>query len=273
MTRPVAFVTGASRGIGAESAVALAQAGFDVAVTARTLNDNEQHEHGSYASNTAALPGSLKQTAKRIEAAGGRALALASDILEPETVLTAMDETMAQLGGIDLLFNNANYQGPGNMQRLLDVTPQQMSAIFSGNVFTPLRTVQHVLPQMQARGSGTIINMVSGSAINNPPAPPDEGGWGFAYPASKAALIRMVPSLRVECPGTNYRFFNVEPGFVYTDVMRANGLGEQQARRFRPTPATGIARVIAWLATNPAAQDFADKNVIFAPQLLEKLGI
>ena len=269
--RPLAFITGASRGIGAETAVALAHAGYDLAITARSLEEGEAHEHGSWTSNTQPLAGSLRATADRVTAAGGKCLCLRSDILQPETVLEAVTSAQQHFGHIDLLFNNACYQGPGNLQRLLEATPQQVHAIFQGNVLTPLALVQQVLPGMLERGSGAIINMVSGSAVNPPPAPADEGGWGFAYPSSKAALIRMVLSLRVEHPVSGMRFFNVEPGFVYTEVMRANNFGEAEAARFGPTSPQDIARVISWLAESDAAMRYHGKDLIYAPQLLQRL--
>src|SRR6185295_15690918 len=82
--RKVAFVTGASRGIGKACAVHLARAGFDVAITARTVSEGEQREHSSTlrASNTKALPGSLSTTAALVLAAGVRALALPADLLD-----------------------------------------------------------------------------------------------------------------------------------------------------------------------------------------------
>lgn len=269
---PVAFITGASRGIGATSAIALARAGFDLAITARTLADGEQHEHGSFDSNTRPLAGSLRATAAEVEALGQRCLCLRSDILEPHTVTAAVNDTLAHYGRIDLLFNNACYQGPGNLQSLLDVTPEQVQTIYLGNVVAPLVAVQAALPGMIARDSGTIINMVSASAVNDPPAPPDGGGWGFAYPASKAALLRMVPSLRTEYPGAGLRYFNVEPGFVYTEVMRANNFGEEAAARFKPSTPEEIAEVICWLACErEAAGEYAGKNLIYAPQLRKQL--
>jgi NAD(P)-dependent dehydrogenase (short-subunit alcohol dehydrogenase family) len=270
-TRPVAFITGASRGIGAASAVALARAGYDLAITARSLEEGEQHEHGTWASDTRPLPGSLRSTQSRVEAAGGQCLCLRSDILQPDSVTAALDAALDRYGQVDLLFNNACYQGPGNQQRLLDVTAGQLNAIYQGNVLSPLLAVQRVLPGMLERGRGAVINMVSGSAVNAPPAPADKGGWGFAYPSSKAALLRMVLSLRVEHPDSGLRFFNVEPGFVYTEVMRANNFGEAEAARFNPSSPEDIAQVITWLATDPAAVRFGDKDLVFAPQLYAKL--
>ncbi|MEZ5502427.1 MAG: SDR family NAD(P)-dependent oxidoreductase [Halioglobus sp.] len=72
MTSKVAYITGASRGIGAESAVALARAGYAVAITARTLSDGERHDH---IGKSTPLPGSLEATAAAVRAVGGEACA------------------------------------------------------------------------------------------------------------------------------------------------------------------------------------------------------
>src|ERR1700704_2322576 len=81
--RQVAFITGASRGIGRVCAIDLAEAGFDVAVTARTVNPGEGREHSSTLreSDTSPLPGSLSEVAAEIEAKGARALPVAADLL------------------------------------------------------------------------------------------------------------------------------------------------------------------------------------------------
>jgi NAD(P)-dependent dehydrogenase (short-subunit alcohol dehydrogenase family) len=273
MSDKVAFITGASRGIGACTAVALAEAGYKVALTARTLNAGEGHEHGSVGSNTSPLPGSLSETAQRVQAAGSEALCLRSDILDPDSMAAAWQQAIDHFHHVDLLFNNACYQGPGNMQRLLDVTPQQLHRIYQGNVFTPLQLAQLALPGMVARGRGTVINMVSGSALNEPPAPADEGGWGFAYPSSKAALIRMAGSIKAEHPAAGLKVFNVEPGFVMTEVMRDNGLDDAIAQRFNPTAPETVAKVIRWLAEDEQAIEQMQYAVTFAPQLAAKLGL
>ena len=159
------------------------------------------------------------------------------------------------------------------MQRLIEVTPEQLQRIYQGNVFTPLQLVQLALPGMVARGRGTIINMVSGSALHEPPAPADEGGWGFAYPSSKAALLRMAGSIKAEHAATALKVFNVEPGFVMTEVMRDNGLDDAIAQRFDPTSPETVARVIGWLAENEDAAEQMKYPVTYAPQLAAKLGL
>lgn len=269
--RKVAFITGASRGIGAVTAIALARAGYNLALTARTLREGEQHEHGAWASQKSALPGSLEATAAATRAHGAETLLLRSDILDTASVLAAADQALEHFGRVDLLFNNACYQGPGNLQRVLDVTLEQAERVYRGNVLTPLALVQKLLPGMLAQGEGSLINMVSGSAMADPPAPADQGGWSFVYPSSKAALIRMVPSLRVEHAGSGLRFFSVEPGFVLTEAMKANGFGVDVPTLYQATEPEAIAAVVVWLAKSDAALAWHDKGVIHAPQLHRKL--
>lgn len=271
MSRKVAFITGASRGIGAVTAIEFAKQGYDLALTARTVKEGDENEYGSWQSTTTALPGSLEATAEQARAYGADVLLIRSDILDTDSVLAAADQALAHFGRVDVLFNNACYQGPGNMQRVLDVELEQAEKVYRGNVLTPLALVKKLLPGMLERNSGAVINMVSGSALNDPPAPADEGGWGFVYPSSKAALIRMMPSLRVEHKDSALRFFSVEPGFVLTEVMKANGFDDKIAARFNPTPPQAIADIVFWLASSEAALEHHHRAVIFAPQLHKKL--
>ena len=245
--RKVAFITGASRGIGAESAVALAKAGWDVAITARTLNEGEAQ---NYAVGKRALPGSLAATAQAVRDLGAEALCLKADILDQASVVSAAEEATAHYGHIDLLFNNAVYQGDGNQQNLLEVTDQQLKNIYQSNIFTPLALVKTLLPSMLSLSSSTVINMVSFTAFNDPPAPASEGGWGFAYPSSKAAFGRMAGSLRAEHKDSGLRVFNLEPGTVITEVMRELGIDEKVLKGFKSCTPQAIASVVAWLAEN-----------------------
>ncbi len=270
MSRKVAFITGASRGVGAESAVALARAGFDVAITARTLQEGEAHDHVGKAS---ALPGSLEATAAAVRAQGGEALCLPADILDEDAVVAAAGRALEHFGRVDLLFNNAVYQGAGNLERLMEVTREQLDAIYQGNLFTPLALVRALLPGMEARGAGTIINMVSFTAFNNPPAPADRGGWGFAYPSSKAALVRMAGSLRVEHPDRGLRVFNLEPGTVVTEVMKSAGMTEEVMARFKPCTPQAIAAVVAWLADHDPEPDWSTQDILRGPAIAKQLNV
>lgn len=268
--RKVAFITGASRGIGAEAAVALAAAGYQVAITARTLVEGEAHEH---VGSSSALPGSLEATAAAVNKVGGEALCLRGDLLDEASMVTAAESALDHFGHIDLLFNNAIYQGEGNVEPLMQVTTEQIRDIYQGNVFTPLALVQATLPGMLARGTGTILNMVSHSAFNDPPAAGDKGGWGFAYPSSKAAVSRMACSLRVEHPDSGLRVFNLEPGTVITEVMRMLEIDKVIEAHFKPCSPAAIAAVVAWLADNEPLAAWNPEGVLAAPAIARELGI
>ncbi|KAA1193095.1 SDR family NAD(P)-dependent oxidoreductase [Pseudohalioglobus sediminis] len=270
MSKKVAFITGASRGIGAEAAVALARRGYRVAITARTLAEGEKHDH---VGSDAPLPGSLEATAAAVEAAGGEALCLKADILDEQSMVDAALAALARFGRVDLLFNNAVYQGQGNQESVLDVTRQQLDCIYQGNVFTPLALVRTLLPGMLERGEGTLLNMVSYTAFNNPPAPADRGGWGFAYPSSKAAFARMAGALRVEHAGSGVRIFNIEPGTVVTEVMKAVGMTEEVMARFKPCTPQAIAAVVAWLAENEPLAEWQPEETLAAPAIAKQLDL
>ena len=254
----------------AESAVALAEAGYDVVVTARTLVEGERHDH---LGSDEPLPGSLESTAGAVRRAGREVLALPADILDPGAAGRAAAAALSHFGRVDLLFNNAVYQGVGNQARVLDVTPEQLQAIYQANLFTPLALVQAILPAMLEAGGGTVINMLSATAFLDPPAPADEGGWGFAYPSSKAALGRMSGALRAEHAGSGLRVFNLEPGTVVTEVMKKAGIDRAVLERFRPCEPAAIASVVAWLADNDPPGDWDSGGVLRGPAIARSLGL
>lgn len=272
MSNKVAFVTGASRGIGKSAALALAQKGYDVVITARTMEEGEAHERGTERSDVRAVSGSLTVTAREIAALGRRALPIRLDLLDTVSIQRAVDQTLAQWGRIDLLLNNGIYQGPGTMNPVLDIDQADIQKLYQGNVFSQLLLVQRCLPAMLERDSGCIINMVSESGMTDPPAPSGQGGWGFAYSSSKAALIRMAGVLRAEHKHTNVRFYNVEPGFIVTETLREQGRVAEFAARYGGAPPQVPAAVIAWLATEREAQQFHGETV-FAQRLCRKLNL
>lgn len=265
-----AFVTGASRGIGAESAVALARGGYDVVITARTAFEGEVHDHIGALS---ALPGSLAATADSVRRVGRRALPIQADILDEAAMVAAAEQALAEFGHIDLLFNNAVYQGDGNLAQVLEVERTHIDSIMQGNLYTPLALVKTLLPSMLQQGEGTIINMVSYTAFNNPSTPAGKGGWGFAYPASKAALARMAGSLRVEHADSALRCYNLEPGTVLTEVMKAAGISAEVMQRFHPCSAATIAAVVAWLAKNEPLPEWGAEEVLRGPVIAKQLDL
>jgi len=271
---PVAIVTGASRGIGRAGALALAEAGFDVVVSARTVREGEGvAEPNSVREDvTLAVPGSLERTAQEIEERGQRALIVPMDLSDRSSVESLVPAVLDAWGRIDVLYNNAIFRGVGTLDRITDLTMESMTALMAGNFMHQVLLIQQVLPHMVERGTGTIINMVSGSARLDPPGPPGEGGWGILYSASKAAFARVAGGINAEYRALGLRAFNVDPGNVVTEARRAAKPDDEYSSGFGSEPAEATGEVVAWLATDPGADRFLGKW-IFAPKLCSDLGL
>ncbi|MEV0974024.1 SDR family NAD(P)-dependent oxidoreductase [Microtetraspora glauca] len=273
--RPTALVTGASRGIGRETALALARAGYDVAFTARTVEEGQGVIPPRYSDDgpeRIAVPGSLRTTAARIEALGVRALPIRMDLLDRHSVRAAADTVLREWGRVDVLVNNAVAHIAGNHDRFLDLDVDVAARTVAGNYLNQIVLLQAVLPGMVERGGGTIVNMCSGSATTDPPAPPGEGGWGVAYSASKAAFGRLAGAINAEYLKHGVRAFNLDPGFVITEAGSARGgTGSIADKGFDPTPEDASGRAIVWLVSSPDADRFLGR-VIWTPKLVASLG-
>jgi len=257
VTARVALVTGASRGIGRCSALALAVRGFDVAITARTVHEGDGRAVAGSVQDTEAIPvpGSLDTTTAEIEARGQRALALSADIIDRESLYGLVDRVIDEWGRIDALVNNAIYQTPGTMDHIVDLPLDVAAVLVEGNYLNQLALVQRVLPHMLAQDPdehgtrGVVVNMTSATAAINPPAPAGKGGWGLAYAASKAAFSRIAGVLHAEHRDDGIRAYNVDPGHVVTESQRARGGGKEfEDAGFRGLPAEVPGTVVAWLA-------------------------
>lgn len=221
----VAFITGASRGIGRETALAFARAGFDVAISARTVEEGESTVHRLCDAQGVPLAGSLNSTAAAIRALGRKALVVPMDLLDSASVLAAGQAVLAALGRIDVLINNAIYQGHDLNSAFMSLQPQTMQRVFQGYVLAPLLLTQTVLPGMLERGAGVVINVTSGAGEGDPPVAAVDGGWGYAYGAGKAAVSRVSGVLAAELGEQGIRAFTLNPGVVTTDALKAT-IGE-----------------------------------------------
>ncbi len=271
---PVAIVTGASRGIGRAGALALAEAGFDVVVSARTVKEGQGSSETQSVHETpaVAVPGSLERTAEEIEERGQRALIVPMDLLDLDALLALPATVLDEWGRIDVLFNNAIYKGVGTLDKVADLTAESMMNMFTGNFINQVLLIQAVLPHMLERGSGTIIDMVSGSARLDPPAPAGEGGWGVLYSASKAAFGRVAGGINADHRAAGVKAFNVDPGNVVTEARKAIKPDDEYSEGYGSEPAEATGQVVAWLATDPGADRFLGKW-IFAPKLCSDLGL
>jgi NAD(P)-dependent dehydrogenase (short-subunit alcohol dehydrogenase family) len=263
--RPVALVTGASRGIGRCTAIALAERGHDVVISARTVREGDARVDTGR--GPVALPGSLESTTAAVEAVGGRAHAVAMDLLDRASVQDLGTAALERWGRVDVLVNNAIYQGTGPMERILDLSIEDAETMVRADYLHQLVLVQALLPPMLERGAGCIVNMSSGSAHIDPPAPAGEGGWGVGYAAAKAAFTRVAPVVHVEFGGRGIRAYNVDPGFIVNERMRATAAeGQFTDAGFVGVPPEVPAAAIAWLVTEPTAAELSG-TLVFAQRL------
>ncbi len=259
--RPVAFVTGASRGIGKSCSVHLARAGFDVAVSARTVQEGEQREHSSTVqrSDTSPLPGSLSATAALVAEAGGEALIVAADLLDFDSLEAAAATVLGHWGRVDVVVNNGRYIGPGHMDRLLDTPIELLDHHLKANCLAPLVLIKALLPQMIERGSGTLVNISSAAGYADPTEAAGDGGWGMGYGISKGAFHRVAGFLAAEHGEQGINTFNVQPGYISTERIAQ----DMAQFGFEDTgqPADVIGAVVAWLATDPSAAELNGTNI------------
>jgi len=193
LNRQVALVTGAGRGIGRAIALSLAAEGAAVAVCARTESE-------------------IAETASMIANAGGRAIAVNADVKDSRSARAAVQETVARLGPVTLLVNNAGTPGPAGLDWEVDadVWFECIDVIVRG----ALLLCQAAVPAMIARGSGRIINVASLSGTR--PFPPI-----IATSIAKTALIRFSEGLAGQLDGHGVRVFAIHPGVVRTRLVES----------------------------------------------------
>ncbi|AYG45395.1 SDR family oxidoreductase [Pseudomonas sp. Leaf58] len=269
----VAFITGASRGIGRAAALAFARAGYDLAISARTLEEGEQHQHALRDAAGAPLSGSLNGTAEAIRALGGRVLVVPMDLLDSRSAEHACAAVLAEYGRIDVLVNNAIYQGSDLNSTFLALQPQTLERMFTGYILTPFLLTQAVVQRMLGQGSGVVINVTSGAGESDPPVAADKGGWGYAYGAGKAAVSRLSGILSTELGERGIRAYTLNPGVVTTEALKVT-IGEQGviALRAGSAPPEVPAAVMLWLATDPRAEQY-QRRTLAAQALALEYGI
>ena len=172
----VAIVTGASRGVGAATAVALAEAGAMVACAARATEANPLR-----------LPGTIDATVGRITDAGGEALAVPTNLAHEEDVERMVAATVEHFGRLDVLVNNAAITFPGD----LDVPMKRYDLMMAVNLRAPLVAAHAAAPHMKQHGEGAIVNVSSAAALSYIPGL-------MVYGMSKIAMEHLTVSLATQ---------------------------------------------------------------------------
>ena len=189
MFNRVAFITGASRGIGRATSLALCRAGFDIVVASPEIEKNEE-------------------VAEEIRACSGEAMTVNLDVTSSDSVKEAFAKALEQKSRIDVLVNNAGIARDGLAVRM---KPSDWDLVLSINLNGAFRCIQQVLPTMMKNRWGRIINISSvvGQA----------GSVGQAnYAASKAGLIGLTKSLAQEMASRSITVNAVAPGYIATDM-------------------------------------------------------
>jgi NAD(P)-dependent dehydrogenase (short-subunit alcohol dehydrogenase family) len=269
VNRRAALVTGASRGIGRACAHALAEAGFDVAITARTLSEGSGVDDSDVGGG-APVEGSLDRTAIEVRGRGVEAFAVIADLLDHDSLRAAVDAAAERFGRLDVLVLNAVHTGAGSMLPIEQTTPEMLTTKLLANAVAQLVLVQAALPMLKAAGDGRVIAMTSYAATHEPAAAVGQGGWGYAYAASKAAFHRLAGHLAVEHGADGILAVNVDPGHVMTERMRANAERLGLEGRYSGAPPSAPAAAVAWLATSPEAKALNGQTVSGLKLVLEK---
>jgi NAD(P)-dependent dehydrogenase (short-subunit alcohol dehydrogenase family) len=266
-----ALVTGASRGIGKAIALALAKAGFDVAISARTVRPGETRDNTLtvHRTDSRPLPGSLEETAAAVDALDRRNLIVPMDLIDRASVGAGAQRVLDAWGGIDVLIHNGRYIGPGLMDVFLDTPVDAYGKFFEAHCIAPIVLTRAFLPGMLERGAGQVVNITSSSAYDTPPAPAGKGGWGLGYAIGKASGHPLVGTLHAEFRDQGLQAFNVQPGFVGTErnEIAVRDYGHELTGA---APPAAIGAVVAWLLTTEEGAAYAGTNVEAQAVCLER---
>ena len=226
----VLLITGASRGIGAASALLAARRGWAVAV--------------NYASNSLAAD----EVVRQIRQAGGQAITVQADVADEAQVLAMFEKVDARLGRLDGLVNNAGVVD--KTTRVDAMTLERLRRMFEINVFGSFLCAREAVKRMSTRyggAGGAIVNVSSAAARLGGP------GQYVDYAAAKGAIDTFTVGLAKEVAGEGIRVNAVRPGIIDTDIHASGGLPDRarelapQVPMQRPGTADEIAEAIVWL--------------------------
>jgi NAD(P)-dependent dehydrogenase (short-subunit alcohol dehydrogenase family) len=199
----VAVVTGASRGIGRAAALGLAEAGADVAVAARSKED-------------------LETLAKEIDSLGRRSLVVPTDVTERDAIQALMDRAVDELGGFDVLVNNAG--GTRFMSPVVGLRPEGWTKTLRLNLDSVFHATQIAAQKMLDSGGGSIIQIASVAGII--------GSQSLSYySAAKGGVLLFSQAVAKELAGSGVRVNSIAPGWVATD-LNANLREDEGSERF-----------------------------------------
>lgn len=235
----VAVVTGASRGIGEAVAIRYAMEGAKVVISARTV---EEGDHS--------LAGSINSVTQRINDAGGKALAVQCDLAKAEDRERLIQTTEDAFGAVDVLCNNAaiTYFMP-----VAKFTENRFKLMIEVQVYAPFHLSQMVIPGMQAKGAGWIVNVSSHAALHPALDQAAIGAGGTVYGMCKASLERFTTGLASELYRDNICVNVIAPGLVATPGVVHHKL-INDSNRDTTTPVEHMAEACLRLSHGTSAE-------------------
>ncbi len=230
----VAIVTGGSRGLGQYVAEAYASEGAAVVVAARTEQVKDER-----------LPGTIHETADRIRAAGGRALAVRCNVADAADCQAMVSRAIEEFGRVDILVNNAGVQPPG---RITEIQIRHWDLELRVNLSGPFYCSRAVIETMRGQGSGAIIN------ISSVAADMISLGHGGHYGVTKLALEAMTRAFSDELAGSGIAVNALKPkGSIYTPGMRFSRMARGDEIPVElPSPADFVEAAIILATATPA---------------------
>lgn len=248
LDRRVALVTGAARGIGAATALALAQRGIAPVLLVRK-------------------PEAASQTARSVEALGVPCRVLPCDVADMAAVQAAVATVVETWGRIDIVVNNAGQVDP--IGHFGNTDPAQWASTITVNLVGAYHVANAALPLLLAHG-GAVVNVSTGAAH----APRE--GWS-AYCSSKAGLMMFTRCIAHEYGTRGIVSYGLQPGLVDTEMqgrIRDSGMNEiSRVPREQLAPPQRSAGVIAWLADAQPADLSGQDLSVNEPSLLERAGL